>query len=136
MHTPTGYRTVRRLLCETLHGPIEPGLYATCRCREPACVRPEHIELLTTAQIARVAAREGKFRSPARRAAIAVSKRAASPLTPELVERIRAADNGAAIARELGICKSTVSKIRRGESWRPIGAASAFGSWVSTGRTA
>lgn len=131
VHTTAGYLTVRRLVWQHAHGMPMPGhLRAVCSCREPACVRPEHVRALSTRQIALLCAKEGKFRTAQRRAAIAATKRAQSRLTPELVERIRAADSGAAIARELGICKSTASKIRRGESWRPIGAASVFGTWA------
>ncbi len=120
------YRTVRRVVWEAAKGPIKPGLHPSCRCREPACVRLEHIRLLTIQQIAQLAAREGKFSSLHRRAKVAAAARKRSRLTPEQVERIRLADSATAIARELGIAKSTASKIRRGESWRPIGA-SVFG---------
>lgn len=120
------YRTVRRAVWEDAHGPIKPGLHPSCRCREPACVRLEHIRLLTIQQIAKLAAREGKFSSLHRRASLAAAARKRSLLTPEQVARIRAADSAASIARELGISKSTAGKIRRGESWRPIGA-SVFG---------
>lgn len=120
------YRTVRRLVWEAANGPIKPGLHPSCRCREPACVRLEHIRLLTIKQIAQLAAREGRFSSLTRRASLAAAARKRSRLTPEQVARIRAADSAASIARELGIAKSTASKIRRGESWRTLGA-SVFG---------
>lgn len=120
------YRTVRRVVWEDANGPIKPGLHASSRCRDQACVRLEHIRLLTIKQIAQLAAREGKFASLRRRAMVAAGARKRSRLTPEMVERIRQAESGAAIARELGIAKSTASKIRRGESWRTIGA-SVFG---------
>lgn len=120
------YRTARRVLWEALHGPMKPGMNATCSCREPGCVKPEHLRAASVKQIAKQAGKEGKFSSLQRRAKIAAACRKRSQLTPEMVQRIRLADSGAAIARELGICRSTASKIRRGDSWRTIGA-SVFG---------
>lgn len=121
------YRMVRRVVWEAAHGPIPVGRVAVCKCRERACVRLEHVQLMTTAQVARLAAREGKFSTPQRRARIALGQRRRSRLTPEIIAQVRAAENGAAIARELGICKSTVSKIRRGESWGVVAGVSVFG---------
>lgn len=116
-----GYRSARRLIWEHKYGqPMPAHLRATCRCGEPRCVRPEHVTALSLKQIGKRAAKAGKFRSIARRSAIAAAQRARSRLTPELVAQIREAPSGAGIARELGIHKSTASKIRRGESWRPV----------------
>lgn len=120
------YQMVRRVLLGALRGPLQGNMRATYTCGEPLCVRPEHLKAATLRQIGKRAAREGAFGGLQRRAKIAAARRRQSRLSAADVARIREADNGAEIARELGIPKSTVSKIRRGDSWRPLGA-SVFG---------
>lgn len=116
------YQMVRRVLWQAEHGPIRRGLHPRCTCGEQRCVRLAHIRLRTTRQIAQDAAKTGSWSSLLRRAKIAAARRKASKLTQDDVARIRAAETGAAIARELGISKSMAAKIRSGAAWAPIGA--------------
>jgi hypothetical protein len=50
MKLPTGSRNPRapRVLYELLVGPISPGLELDHLCRNPGCVRPAHLEPVTT----------------------------------------------------------------------------------------
>ena len=126
VHLQGKYMTARRVLWEATHGAIPRGLYPSCVCHEQACMNIKHIRLMTTQQIAMKAATRGAFSRPERCAAIAVAVRRRSKLTPEMLQRIRAADTGAAVARELGISKSLATKIRAGKAWGLTSGASVF----------
>lgn len=126
VHLGGKYLTARRVLWEATHGAIPRGLYPSCICHETACMNIKHIRLMTTQQIAAKAATRGAFSRPERRAAIALAVRRKSNLTPEMLHRIRAADTGAAVARELGISKSLATKIRAGKAWGLTSGASVF----------
>lgn len=126
------YHMVRRLLWQAERGPIPAGLHPRCTCGEPRCVNLEHVRLRTTRQIGKDAAKTGAWSAPLRRAKLAAAARARSRLTQADVDRIREADNAAAIARELGISRSTATKIRRGQSWAPMGAG--LPGWFGSGR--
>lgn len=123
------YLTARRVLWEATRGPIGRGLYPSCTCHESACMNIEHIRLMTTRQIARKAAKTGAFSRPERRAAIALALRRSSKITPEMEQRIRAAESGAAVARELGISKSMATKIRAGKARAPHTQGASVFSW-------
>lgn len=116
------YQMVRRVLWEAERGPIPKGMHPRCNCGEVRCINLEHIRLRSTRQIAKEAAKTGAWSSLLRRAKIAAARRKTSKLTQADVDRIRAADNGAAIARELGVSKALANKIRRGVAWAPLGA--------------
>lgn len=121
-------RPVRRVLWESVNGPIKPGWFATCGCGNHRCVKLDHIRLMTPKMMGKKAARSGVFASPQRRAAIAATRRKNSKLTPEQVQQVREAVSGAQAARDLGISKSMASKIRRGDAWADhMRGASVFG---------
>lgn len=113
----TRYHQVRRLVCEQHTGkPIPAGRYSSMKCRSPLCIRPEHIRLLTTQEIAELAASEGKFSTPQRRAAIAagIRKKRGVKLGKEDLQRIASSSASAAeLAGELRVDKSYIARIRR-----------------------
>ena len=111
------YHLVRRLLWQVECGPIPTGQHPRLTCGNPRCVELAHIRLRTTRQIAKEVAKTGAYSGLLRRAKISAARRKAGKLTQADVDRIRAADNGAAIARELGISKSAAANIRAGKAW-------------------
>jgi hypothetical protein len=124
------YQMVRRVLWQLSRGDIPQGLHPRCTCGEPRCISLDHIRLRTVRQIGRDAAKTGAWNSLLRRVKIAAARRKNGKLTQTDVDRIRAADNGAAIARELGISKSAAQKIRTGKAWAPLG--SAYPGWMGS----
>lgn len=115
------YWSCRRIVFEERAGPIPPGMFPVPMCRDKMCVRFEHLRLLTSKQIGQLAAKEGKFSSPMRCAAISAGVRRSgqAKLTIEIAREIRASsESGKDIARRLGVDKSLPPRIRRGEAWR------------------
>lgn len=112
-------RMARRLLLALLGRTVRPSDFVRCRCGTPGCIHPDHLVVLPRATHMREVAASPNRNEAVRRAKIAATRRARhAVLTPEQVQEIRASDeSGAAIARRLGVGKSTTNSIRRGEAW-------------------
>lgn len=110
---------VRRALLKELGADVERR-FATYRCGNCLCVRPEHIEAATRAKIHKRAAKKTKYGTLiTRRQKLAAAARRRSRLTPEQVEAIRNDSRPQrTVALEYGISQSTVSLIRLGLTWR------------------
>lgn len=121
------YRQARRIVYEHAKGEIKDGTHPVMTCRNAKCLNPDHMRALTTKQIGQLASKEGKFRSPSRRAAIALGKRAKSKkLDAARVKDIKAARTAREAAAKHNIHQSLAARIRRGEAWAEVRAASVF----------
>lgn len=121
------YWQCRRVVFEAMRGPIPAGRSPVMKCRSPACLNHDHMALMTPAQIGALAAKEGKFATPERRARIALARRNASEkLDSQKVAEILACDTAREAAQLHGIHKSMAARIRRGEAWAPVAGASVF----------
>lgn len=93
-----------RYVWEKERGPIPPGMVLNHLCRVPACVNPDHLEVVTQARNAR----HGR----------------ATKLTWEAVEEIRTPGAGLReMAEKYGVSIGTISAVRTGKSWREDAAA-------------
>ena len=113
------YVSVRRHIFTLLGNPVPKGRYPVTVCREFGCIHPGHLRQCTHRQMGLLAAQEGKFSAPSRRAAITAARRANAPkLTLALAREIRAStEPGPALAARYGIHRSLVTRIKRGEAW-------------------
>ncbi len=119
-----------RLAWVLTHGEIEPEIQIMRRCRERACVRPEHLFIATAAEAGRYKAEQGLAASGDRSAARLHPERRArderhgsAKLTDQQVEAIRAryAAREAPITRlaaEYGVGTSQIWRIVTGQSRR------------------
>lgn len=81
---------------EAVNGPIPPGMHIDHLCKQPSCVRPEHLAAVTPAE----------------------HKRRHSKITQALADEIRAADGSQyAIARRYGVSQGLVWKIKHRLAW-------------------
>ena len=103
------------------------GLIVYRACRNPVCVSPRHMREGERWQMGANMRGRALAAEHADRCCINVRNawlaRGIVPTAPEIVAAIRAADQsvtGTELARLYGIGRSTVSKIRRGESHRAI----------------
>lgn len=113
----------RRFIFTALLGrEVAPGRMVTMSCESLDCVAPDHLIQYTRKQLqAKTAKRTRYGESLARRAKLSASKRATSPYSEELVERVRSMEGTCkGIARELGLCASTVTDWRNRDTRKPL----------------
>jgi hypothetical protein len=108
----------RYIFTELLERKLAPGRMVTMSCGNLDCVAPDHLKQATRQQLQRATAERTKYGADrVRSAKISKAKRARSPYPDELVEQVRAMEGSAkGIARELGLCASTVNEWRKQRS--------------------
>lgn len=122
MRTQNGYRAVWNCLHQRA---VPTGYRVFGICGEPTCCNPAHIRCASETDFGLWLRKQGLYKGKtARILANRAIGRARTVLTPEIVHHIQASTKkGYELADELGISKSTVSKVRRGEhtSFPPAG---------------
>lgn len=120
-------KQARRVVYEANKVPLRKGYSPVMECRNPKCLNWEHMKALTVKQIGVLAAQEGKFSTPERRAAITAGKRKASTkLDAQKAADIRSCATAQEGATKYDIHPSMASRIRRGEAWAEVRGASVF----------
>lgn len=111
---------VRRVAREASDGkPIPEGLCAAAKCGNPGCVSP-HCSVVTNQKgRAKLAVERGAFRHPDRMLRMAMTKRAKSRYSEDLIAQVRLAPPPCTrIAQETGVSLSHVKAIRSGAARR------------------
>jgi hypothetical protein len=86
-------------------------------CRSRDCVNPDHGLIGGRKTSARHQAKHGTYRASPKSIAVATAR--VSKITPEIAAQIRRDPRPAAVvAQEVGLAKSSVHAIRRGDTWR------------------
>ena len=124
---------VRPLLYRAISGRSAPeGLHIRMGCGNRRCINFDHFRLLSRRSSGREAAASGSFSRPARLAAITVGARRGknAKLDETKVAHIRSsAEPGYVLAEVYGVNKSLISRIRRGEAWRPAVRGASVFTW-------
>lgn len=107
-----------RVAWELTNGAIPHGLEVCHRCDNPACVRLEHLFLGTHAENMADARAKGRVPPPPIRIGSAVNTSRLDELQVHTI--LESPKSGAALARELGVNRSSVNRIRRGANWKHI----------------
>jgi hypothetical protein len=108
-------RAVRRVVYAEAHGQIPEGKKISPRCGHKKCVSPECLQAVTQKQAIQSAAKRGVYSGMAKIIRSAMSARARSHITEEVVERIRAAEGPThLVAAETGVSLSHAKAIRSG----------------------
>lgn len=117
-------KTVRRVIRELQGNPTAEGAYLKSSCGNARCVHPEHIIEHTKAQHMKSISKLVEFNHPLRIAKLQKAKAHVRVVSDEGLAIIRS-DNRRAkdIADELGVSKTLVNKIRRGQAYRQVSAA-------------
>ena len=107
---------VHRLAYEKANGPIPEGLVVRHTCDNPACHNPEHLIIGAQKDNMQDCSQRGRVNKTikARGEAQGLSK-----LTEETVRLIMESPlSGSALAKELGVHRCTVNRVRAGSTWR------------------
>ena len=105
--------TAHRAEYEKHHGPIPDGLVVRHACDNPACFNIEHLSLGTHSDNMRDMRERG-------RSAVGVRQHLAK-LTDSDIRFVRESTlSSRAMAKQLGVGKSTITDIRSGKTWRHI----------------
>lgn len=113
-------QTVRRVIAkEYLNRSLDKMLVTTV-CRNPRCVKPEHLLVCTRKKLQALLSKEKRL-TPGHvvRAKLSVAARRRARLTLEQAQEIRVAEGTQReIATQYGISQATVSAIKSGRIWR------------------
>lgn len=101
----------------------QPAMLATYSCSNAMCVHPEHTTWAIRRTVQRRTVTELSYHSDVlRRKKLADKARAKGKLNDDLVAQIREAEGPQhKIGKSFGISQTTVSRIKRGETWRAYG---------------
>ncbi len=106
-------RRAHRVSYEWHVGPIPKGLFVLHHCDIPLCVNPNHLFLGTQADNVRDRDQKGRQARGL--------KQHLAQLTPKIVRKIRdSTEMGIVLAERYGVSATTISKARRGLTWRHI----------------
>jgi HNH endonuclease len=114
------YREVRAHVAaqRIFNGPVRPGEEVLHSCDRPLCVNPHHLSSGTHAENMRQAAERGIAKGLVGTAHHQAKLSDVQVL--EIIERKRAGEVQAALAREYGVSETTVSRIVLGSAWRHL----------------
>jgi hypothetical protein len=105
-----------RYVFERLVGPIPLGLFVCHRCDVPACVNPKHLFLTTHEGNVRDCVRKGRQAAGESNGG-AKLQRSQAEMIMRLYDEMRVSQRY--LARLYGVTQMVISKIVRGETWRP-----------------
>lgn len=97
--------------------PVPQGMRVFRTCEHQLCVRPECVEARTCADHGKAVAEQGTMKGQIKRIiANRTTNRARSDLTSEKVATIMASQkSGLELEAELGVCRTTISRLRTGK---------------------
>ncbi|MFA8669446.1 HNH endonuclease [Escherichia coli] len=107
---------VHRLAYQEVHGEIPKGLVIRHKCDNPSCYNVDHLILGTQRQNMQDCSVRGRVNKTVKATG---ESQGLSKLTEADVKLIRESTlSGAKLAKELGVAKSTVNRVRSGKTWR------------------
>ena len=117
--------SVRRVIRELLGRQAKTGNFLAASCGNSKCVKPEHIIEHTQRQHMKAITSKVDHNHPVRIAKLQKAKQHLRVVSDEALMMIRSdSRSGKVVASELGVSKSLVNKIRRGECYRDVRASS------------
>jgi hypothetical protein len=101
-------------------GDIPDGLCVLHSCDNPACVRPSHLFIGTHSDNMRDMYAKGRHVIGAKKPTICVRERRKRLTAPQVLAILRSPESQRALALRYGIGQTTVSCIKRRQSWRHL----------------
>lgn len=124
---PTGARGqvgAHRVAWQLYRGPIPAGFLVCHKCDNPPCVNPEHLFLGTPSDNMVDSANKGRRASGPRCGArwrFTLNAEKVRAIRSELAVSGRGA--GKALAEKYGVCRATITGIKKGKTWAWVEAA-------------
>lgn len=109
---------VRRVIVQDSGKTIPKGMVVSPTCDNRLCVCPKHMKVVTVREARGMAAKAGAYRNANRNRKAAMTLRARSHITEEVVAQIKAAGSSPEAARLTGVSVSYAWSIRAGLSRR------------------
>lgn len=107
---------VHRLAYQEVHGEIPKGLVIRHTCDNPSCYNVEHLIVGTQRQNMQDCSERNRVNKTIKATG---ESQGLSKLTEADVKYIRESSlSGDKLAKELGVAKSTVNRVRSGKTWR------------------
>lgn len=116
IRVPGATRKVHRVAYELWVGEIPSGMIVCHSCDNPPCINPTHLWVGTHGDNAKDKVAKGRSVNPV----MCGEESPTAKLTQAQVDEIRARhrpQSGAALGREFGVSKTTISRIVRGKAW-------------------
>ncbi len=109
-----------RLAWIVANGRIPQGLHVLHRCDVRVCINPAHLFLGTPADNMADKMAKGRHRCGDHSGVRSGQAKLTDTIVQRVIARLAAGDTVAAIARELGVNRSTVHGVKTGRSWKHI----------------
>lgn len=114
-----GTRSPRRLVRQLTDGkPVPAHLVVTCKCGDILCISSDCSVVATNSTTHKMAVARGSYRNAARDIRMALTKRAQSHISEDMVQIIRLAQSALDGHRQTGVSLSHCKAIRRGDARR------------------
>jgi hypothetical protein len=117
-------RSTHRVAYELVNGPIPPGLLVRHRCDNRICCNPAHLELGTHKQNHTDMVERGRApvqsgpKPPHRSGETHGQARLTQAQVDEIRRRAAKGETDTALAREFGVGRTAINRIRHGVRWR------------------
>lgn len=117
-----------RFSYELENGPIPqgPGFHGYCvlhRCDNPSCVRPDHLFIGTNADNVRDMDNKGRRVNAQKKGDLHPSAKLTAEKVLQIYAMVKGDRTQTSIAREFGVCLSTVNHIKTGRLWSHVTGA-------------
>lgn len=109
-----GTRLIHRWVAEQVHGPLGPDVDVMHLCDNPPCYRYDHLRIVPTAENMRDMVTKGRSAARVRHPRAKLTEKQVASVLPLLA----AGATMSALAREFGVNRTTILRIRDGKGWK------------------
>jgi hypothetical protein len=120
-HGHSNKAMVRRVLFAALYGEVPAGKLVTPTCLDKRCMAKKHLEAMTPKESKALHAEKGAYSNPSRSRKTAMTMRAKSDITQEVVDTIRGAPTAKDAHERTGVSLPYCYQVRNGERRADLG---------------
>lgn len=114
-----GQFSVRRVVCEIVHGPLEARDLASVTCGNPKCMSEHHVIKSNRSQVSTISNAQPDVKAKKIASAIRSNRDKLGKLSMEKAREIRSSsETGVALAAKFNVSVHAISKVRTNRTWR------------------